>query len=135
MDIPLLVQELLKKLSASQTGRRTKTPWSISSEALDRMLTYSWPGNVRELENCLERALALSSGPLIGISDLPSPLQSPPSVLASALPDSVVPLEEMERQAIERALSNTGGDKLLAARLLGIGKTTLYRKLLKYQKN
>ena len=132
VDIPLLADQILSRLSAS--GHRAKAPWVLSSEALDRMMGYDWPGNVRELENCLERAVTLSSGPLIRVADLPSTLQSPSPVTASGFSESVIPLEEMERQAIERALTSTGGDKLLAARLLRIGKTTLYRKLGKYQK-
>ena len=110
-----------------------KLRWTISSEALDRMLAYSWPGNVRELENCLERAITLGSGPMVQVSDLPTNVQHPSSGSVDGTADSVIPLEEMERQAILRALAGAGGDKLRAARMLGIGKTTLYRKLRKYQ--
>jgi two-component system response regulator HydG len=60
-------------------------------------------------------------------------VQVPPFIGSDGFPESVIPLEEMERQAILRALAGAGGDKLLAARLLGIGKTTLYRKLRKYE--
>ena len=88
---------------------------------------------MRELENCLERAITLGSGPVIRASDLPSNVQVPLPSAATSFPESVIPLEEMERQAVLRALAGAGGDKLLAARLLGIGKTTLYRKLRKYQ--
>jgi two-component system response regulator HydG len=131
-DIPLLAEQILRDLAARR-GNRNKVAWSLSSEALDRLLAYDWPGNVRELENCLERAMTLGSGPLIDASDLPSGVQAPPTRTDSS-PDSVIPLDEMERQAILRALASAGGDKMLAARLLKIGKTTLYRKLRKYQK-
>ena len=131
-DVPLLADHILRKLSRSEAGVRAKAPWVLSSAALDRLLTYHWPGNVRELENCLERAVTMSSGPLIQMKDLPSTLQLP-SLQAPDTPTAVIPLEDMERQAIERALASTGGDKMLAARLLGIGKTTLYRKLGKYR--
>ena len=131
-DIPLLAEQILRDLSARR-GNRNKAAWSLSSEALDRLLAYDWPGNVRELENCLERAMTLGSGPLIQASDLPSSVQAPPT-RPDGSPESVIPLEEMERQAILRALVSAGGDKMLASRLLGIGKTTLYRKLRKYQK-
>ena len=134
VDIPLLADQILRRFSAAGSGHRVKAPWVLSSEALDRMIAYDWPGNVRELENCLERAVTLASGPLIRITDLPSTLQSPAPAAAAGFSESVIPLEEMERQAIERALATTGGDKLLAARLLQIGKTTLYRKLGKYKK-
>ncbi|MBI3934157.1 MAG: sigma-54-dependent Fis family transcriptional regulator [Acidobacteria bacterium] len=132
-DIPLLAEQILHNLAAAQPGDRKKFRWALSSEALDRLLAYSWPGNVRELENCLERAITLGSGPMIQTADLPSSLQTNSPIGHDGSPDSVIPLEEMERQAILRALAGAGGDKLLAARMLGIGKTTLYRKLRKYQ--
>jgi two-component system response regulator HydG len=75
--------------------------------------------------------MALGTGPIVQIVDLPTNLQDP--VRARAVEeDGMVPLELMERRAIFRALQETGGDKLAAARLLGIGKTTLYRKLKQY---
>jgi two-component system response regulator HydG len=99
---------------------------------MSRLMAYDWPGNIRELENAIERAIALGSGPILHAGDLPTSLQygvgeRPPQN------DELVPLEEMERRAILRALREAGGDKLAAARILGIGKTTLYRKLKQYQ--
>ncbi len=125
-DIPLLVNSFLEKFSDPQRQMRT-----ISEDAMRRLVAYDWPGNVRELENAIERAVALGSGPILHVGDLPSNLQYPS---AERLPenDELVPLEELERRAILRALRETGGDKLAAARLLGIGKTTLYRKLKQY---
>jgi len=96
------------------------------------LMTYDWPGNVRELENAVERAVALGSGPILHVGDLPSNLQYA-SVERMLESDELLPLEELERRAIFRALRETGGDKLAAARLLGIGKTTLYRKLKQYE--
>jgi len=106
----------------------------ISEDAMRRLMAYDWPGNVRELENAIERAVALGSGPILHVGDLPSNLHYAP---AETLPESdeLVPLEELERRAIFRALRETSGDKLAAARLLGIGKTTLYRKLKQYDAN
>ena len=103
----------------------------ISDDAMTRLMAYDWPGNVRELENAMERGVALGSGPVLQLTDLPSSLHYGTS---HRLPgsDELVPLEELERRAIFRALRETGGDKLAAARLLGIGKTTLYRKLKQY---
>ena len=132
-DIPLLAEQILQDLAAAQRTDRGRARWTISSEALDRMLAYDWPGNVRELENCLERALTLGSGPLIQASDLPSNMHAPDAPPSDGVGNAVIPLEEMERQAILRALANSGGDKVLAARMLGIGKTTLYRKLRQYE--
>ena len=96
-----------------------------------QLIAYDWPGNVRELENALERAVALGSGPVVHVGDLPSNLQYPTT---ERLPDrnELIPLEELERRAILRTLRETAGDKLQAARILGIGKTTLYRKLKQY---
>jgi DNA-binding NtrC family response regulator len=126
-DIPLLVHSFLEKFGESQPPLRT-----ISEDAMRRLMAYDWPGNVRELENAIERAVALGSGPILHPADLPTNLQHA-SGEAAPDADEVVPLEELERRAIVRALRETGGDKLAAARLLGIGKTTLYRKLKTYQ--
>jgi two-component system response regulator HydG len=114
----------------------------LSDEALRTMMRYDWPGNVRELEHAVERACALSSGPILHIGDLPTQLQQegleaerirangdPPE--AEAVP-GVTTLADLERQAILAAIRTLHGDKLQAARLLGIGKTTLYRKLKEY---
>ncbi len=111
VDIPLLVNAFL---------------------AMRRIMAYDWPGNIRELENAIERAVALGSGPILHVGDLPSNLQY---TSTEKLPegDEMVPLEALERRAIFRALRETAGDKLAAARLLGIGKTTLYRKLKQYE--
>src|ERR1700736_6264922 len=125
-DIPLLVTSFLDKFSDPQRPART-----ISEDAMRRLIAYDWPGNVRELENAIERAVALGSGPILHVADLPSSLQYP---TADRVPerDELLPLEELERRAILRTLRQTTGDKLAAARILGIGKTTLYRKLKQY---
>jgi DNA-binding NtrC family response regulator len=125
-DIPLLVNAFLEKFSDANNSIRT-----ISEEAMARLLAYDWPGNVRELENAVERAVALGSGPILHVGDLPSNLQYG---TGDRMPqsDELLPLEELERRAIFRALRDASGDKLAAARLLGIGKTTLYRKLKQY---
>lgn len=125
-DIPLLVSSFLEKFS----GESQQT-YTISEDAMARLVAYDWPGNVRELENAIERAVALSSGPLLHVADLPTNLQHGSGERAPQT-DELLPLEELERRAILRALREAGGDKLAAARLLGIGKTTLYRKLKQY---
>ena len=125
-DIPLLVTSFLEKFSDPQRPVRT-----IAEDAMRRLMAYDWPGNIRELENAVERAVALGSGPILHLGDLPSNLQ----YRADEKPldvDELLPLDDLERRAIFRALHETGGDKLAAARLLGIGKTTLYRKLKQY---
>jgi DNA-binding NtrC family response regulator len=125
-DIPLLVNAFLEKFSEAKGRTR-----AIAEDAMARLMAYDWPGNVRELENAIERAIALGSGPLLHVTDLPSSVHY---AAGARLPenDELLPLEELERRAIVRALRETGGDKLHAARLLGIGKTTLYRKLKQY---
>jgi transcriptional regulator with PAS, ATPase and Fis domain len=125
-DIPLLVASFLEKFSASQQTSR-----DISEDAMRQLIAYDWPGNVRELENAIERAVALGSGPIVHVADLPSSLQYPTTERLQER-NELVPLDELERRAILRTLRETAGDKLQAARILGIGKTTLYRKLKQY---
>jgi DNA-binding NtrC family response regulator len=126
-DIQLLVVSFLEKFSDPQGPART-----ISDDAMRRLIAYDWPGNVRELENAIERAVAMGSGPIVHVGDLPSNLHYPSG---ERVPDKdeLLPMEELERRAILRTLRETAGDKLAAARMLGIGKTTLYRKLKQYQ--
>ena len=126
-DIPLLVNSFLDKFSSPE-----RPVTSVSEDAMARLLAYDWPGNVRELENAVERAVALGSGIALTLPDLPTNLQHGIFERRMGM-DDLVPLEELERRAIFRALRETAGDKLAAARLLGIGKTTLYRKLKEYE--
>ena len=129
-DIPLLVAHFLERI-----GHDAGTEKTISDEALKALLSYDWPGNVRELENSLERACALSSANEIQLRDLPTPLYSAPIELmgVSQPPSGIIPIAELEKHTILNALTQVNGDKMLAARLLGIGKTTLYRKLKEYE--
>jgi len=129
-DIPMLASHFLERQSRANGFERT-----LSDDALKAMLAYDWPGNVRELENCVERACAFTSGPVIHPSDLPAAInqlqyESIPSNAAAA--SKIMPMSEIERQAILNAIAQLNGDKLKAARVLGIGKTTLYRKLKEY---
>jgi two-component system response regulator HydG len=128
-DIPLLAAYFLEKL-AHDTGRER----AMSDAVLKAMLAYDWPGNVRELENCLERACAMNSGPTIQLADLASPLHGGNGHVAVSADVSakIIPMSELEKRTILNTITQLNGDKLLAARLLGIGKTTLYRKLKEY---
>jgi len=123
-DIPLLVHHFIDRYGGAAGGK------GISYETMSRLMSYEWPGNVRELENCIQRALALGSGPEIQVKDLPS------NLLYAMQNEEGTPrfstLREIERDAIRQALEMAGGDRLRAARLLGIGKTTVYRKIKEY---
>jgi two-component system response regulator HydG len=122
-----LVAHFLERMERATGMRR-----SLSGEALAAILEYEWPGNVRELENCLERACALSSGPTLLLADMPSTLQNPMPLALPGAGDGIMAIADMEKHAILAAVHQLHGDKLRAARLLGIGKTTLYRKLKAY---
>jgi len=141
-DIAALAMHFLKRLE-----RETGAVRSFSDSMLRVMTEYDWPGNVRELENAIERACALSSGPLLHMGDLPTQLQNfrlrqEPSVRTEMKAErgegvrsengEIVSIAEMEKHAILGTIRQLNGDKLMAARLLGIGKTTLYRKLKEY---
>jgi len=130
-DIPLLAGHILDRVT-----RTTGVQRNISDDALRLMLNYEWPGNVRELENCLERACALTTGATIRIENLPTALQNfhakEPMVPVPVESNGIAPLAELEKQAILHAITKLHGDKLEAAKQLGIGKTTLYRKLKEY---
>ncbi len=125
-DIRLLVDHFLERISGPKDAQ-----YSVSPEAMRLLFIYDWPGNVRELENCLERAVAMSSGPVLNAGDLPAHIRASSTlrVTNGGKQGRIVPLAEVEKQTILEALEQLNGDKLMTARLLGIGKTTLYRKL------
>jgi two-component system response regulator HydG len=138
-DIPLLAAHFLDRISREHGAKFT-----LSDEALRTMMRHDWPGNVRELENSVERACALSSGPVLHLGDLPTQLQQQglearrtaatagePAQEGGTAPQ-LKTLADLERDAILGAIRALNGDKLQAAKLLGIGKTTLYRKLKEY---
>src|ERR1700704_4232310 len=144
-DIHPLVIHFLEHYK-QKTGRFIS---GISKDALQALITYEWPGNVRELENAIERAVIIASGRQIELEDLPEAIsrialqeqdrikverakaasEGRTTTFAVTVPSS---MDEIERQAIEATLDYTGGDKTHAARALGIGRKTLYRKLDQY---
>ena len=127
-DIPLLATAFLERVSQSSSR-----PVELSDDAMKALLDYDWPGNVRELENCLERCCAIGSGPVIHIVDLPSAITGAPIHLTDLKADArILPIAEVEKRTILGAIAHLNGDKLTAAKMLGIGKTTLYRKLKEY---
>ena len=133
-DVPLLVQHFLEKYNAL-TGKALK---GIAPEALDRLMAMDWPGNVRELENVIERAVVLATGDLVTaelVAGNESPTESAGEGTGRDVDDTPIPfrvgqsLSELEREAIQRTLRAVEGDKDAAARILGIGVATLYRRL------
>ena len=139
-DIPLLAAHFLDRVSRER-GRK----FTLSDGALRTMMHYEWPGNVRELENAVERACTMCSGPVLELGDLPTQLQQQGLAAKRAAEGNgdadgdgngefvrLKTLAEMEREAILGAIRVLNGDKLQAAKMLGIGKTTLYRKLKEY---
>jgi transcriptional regulator with PAS, ATPase and Fis domain len=152
-DIPALLAHFLGRHGKGHT---------FTQETLEAMLSYDWPGNVRELENCIQHMVAINTGPLLHAAELPSMLQNhlivkkaqalsvavgfqalskPPGEASSherrgpqeSNYSPIIPLTQIERRAILEALEYTKGDRAIAANLLGIGRTTLYRKLKEYQ--
>ena len=138
-DIPLLAAHVLERMR-----REDGLVYTFSDDALRLMSEYDWPGNVRELEHAIERACALSSGPILHMADFPTQLQDHrhhieqeaviemPRIQPVVPHHGVVSIAALEKQAILTTIRQLKGDKLMAARLLGIGKTTLYRKLKEY---
>ncbi|HEX6182334.1 MAG TPA: sigma 54-interacting transcriptional regulator, partial [Pyrinomonadaceae bacterium] len=145
-DVHTLVIHFLEHYK-QKTGRFIA---GISAAAVRALVSYDWPGNVRELENAVERAVIIASGRQIEVDDLPEQIaraareertrtrgerERAASEGRSVTLELDVPasLDEIERRAIEATLDYTGGDKTRAARALGIGRKTLYRKLRQYE--
>jgi DNA-binding NtrC family response regulator len=130
-DIPMLAHWFLDR-HAKASGTQ------VTGTAMKFLLQYDWPGNVRELENCIERATALGDGKLIDVSDLPPSISSYARATDSAeavSPQSTLTsndLEDIERATIQRVFEQVNGDKVMAGKMLGISRATLYRKLKRY---
>ncbi len=121
-DIPLLVSHFLKE--AKKRGQQTAT---LSQEALSVMMDYAWPGNVRELQNAVHFALVKAKGRTIQPADLPLELQRKPDPRGTPGPP-----RKLEPVTVAAALRDSGGNKARAARILGVGRATLYRFLEEY---
>ncbi|MFH1623904.1 MAG: helix-turn-helix domain-containing protein, partial [Pseudomonadota bacterium] len=128
-DISLLANYFLKKYTKGENEKIK----SISKEAMNLLLNHNWPGNVRELENVIERAIALGRYEEILPEDLPVNIRNSRmmSALKETLPENAT-IEELERDYITKILKKTKGHKINTARILGIDRRTLYRKLKKY---
>jgi DNA-binding NtrC family response regulator len=145
-DIPLLIKHLMEKIAR----RDGKPVPGLTSEAREILVAYDWPGNVRQLENVIESMMALATGDTLTIDDIPAdilgqfsvqsvtstalaPIDRSASTQSLALPNLAgVSLAELEREAIEKTLQLVQGNREQAARMLGIGERTLYRKIKEY---
>ena len=127
-DIPLLVSRFIKDLSAANGGTVT----GITPAAMKMLEAYSWPGNVRELRNAIEKMVVLSSGGQLDVADIPDEMRAPAAI---SLPIAATgTLAETEKAKILAALQSVGNNRSKAARVLGISRRTLYRKLDEYAK-
>jgi transcriptional regulator with PAS, ATPase and Fis domain len=136
-DIPALIGHFLARYGNDHR---------VSDEVMEMLVAYDWPGNVRELEHSVQQMVAMNSGPWLSRADLPSTVinrdsetriashhhVSPSPLSDLPGPAGVTPLAQIEKHAILHAIAVTKGDRTLAADLLGIGRTTLYRKLKEY---
>jgi two-component system, NtrC family, response regulator AtoC len=123
-DVLELAQHFLQKHSA-----RNQVPnLELTPEVAARLVTYEWPGNVRELDNCMQAAVAMSRDGRIRLDNLPGHLRRERKPTREPEPELPL-LETVEREHIVRVLRAVGGNKAAAARILGINRVTLYRKL------
>jgi transcriptional regulator with PAS, ATPase and Fis domain len=105
---------------------------AIQPEAIDLLCRYSWPGNVRELENIMERAVALVNGPMIRVADLPDYIHNVTIETYRHTPSDIPTLEDQEKRYIQWVLEKKGGNKTKAAKIMGIDRVSLWRKLKRY---
>jgi transcriptional regulator with PAS, ATPase and Fis domain len=131
-DVIVLVEHFICEMSI----RFNKTVHGIREDALQLLLAHPWPGNVRELSNCIERAVALTAHEYIEVADLPPNIlrtqkaaASPALPSGGIFPDELVPITELEARYIRHVLGQVAGNKTEAARILGIDRRTLHRKL------
>jgi len=129
-DVLLLSMHFLRQCAE----RAHKAVTALTPEAANHFLRYPWPGNVRELSNVIERAVALTSHDHITVADLPRRVveQERSASIIGSDPSELVPLEEMERRYILHVLSAAGGSRTAAAKILGLDRSTLWRRLDRY---
>jgi two-component system response regulator HydG len=132
-DILLVAQHYLEHFAIHLEKKVT----GIDPTAADKLLAYPWPGNVRELQNCIERAVALCRHGEISAEDLPEKVRLHKRshlLVVSSNPSELVTMEEVERRYVLRVIEAVGGNKTLAAKILGFDRKTLYRKLELYER-
>jgi len=127
-DVLVLAQYFLERFATRSNKKVTR----LGRLVADRLVNYDWPGNVRELENCMERAVALTSFDEITLDDLPTKLKDyrPTEVYATSDdPKELPPMHVVEERYMRKVLAAVSGNKTLAAKVLGFDRRTLYRKL------
>ncbi len=127
-DIPLLVNAFLKE----SNRENSKNVSYIEPEAMERLTNYDWPGNARELKNIIESIVVMSTSDRIESTDLPVNIRGIESSQPSTITQSGMSMEEIEKEAIRKALEDTDGNRTRAAEILKIGLRTLHRKIQKY---
>jgi transcriptional regulator with PAS, ATPase and Fis domain len=133
-DVLLLAQHFIH-LFARRSGKKVT---GIMDATAERLLSYAWPGNVRELRNAVERAVTLTGYDKLAVEDFPEKIRSYQHehiLVCGDNPSELVPMEEMERRYILGVLDTVGGNRTRAARILGLDRKTLYRKLQRYEKD
>ena len=123
-DLPLLQRYFVERFAAEYKRQIA----GLTRRAQSRMATYAWPGNIRELENVIGNACMMADGRFIDINDLPERLRE----LQKDYPltdEALFSLQEAQRRHIVRVLERVGGNKLRAARILGVGRNTIYKLL------
>lgn len=124
-DIPVLIRFFMDKYRAKFNRKISLRP-----EVFEQMLCYSWPGNVRELENVIIKILSVCPDDTVGIEELPSNIRETPAAPSEPVPEGIeLTLPAYEKLAIERALARCQGNIIEAAKILNLGKSTLYRKI------
>ncbi|MEP6863057.1 MAG: sigma-54 dependent transcriptional regulator [Deltaproteobacteria bacterium] len=127
-DVLFLAQHFVAQFSQQQSKHVT----SISAAVAEKLTRYTWPGNVRELQNCMERAVAFARFDELTVEDLPEKIRNYKSAdlsIPGLGPAEVLTMDEVERRYILRVLDQLGGNKTVAAEMLGLDRRTLYRKL------
>ena len=130
-DIPVLIDYFLKE-AASEVGSKVK---GITETALNHLSRYEWPGNIRQLKNCIRTMVVMCDKELLDINDIPPEIARRPQLIAgNTAPEGLagISLNELEKQAIAETLAKTDGNREQAAKILGIGERTLYRKIKDY---
>jgi len=127
-DVLLLAEHFIPRF-AERFGKRIA---GLTGPAGEKLLNYAWPGNIRELQNCIERAVALSKGDVLGLEDLPAHIREFKGhnfVLPLENPQELLPMDEVEKRYVKQVLMAVNGNKTQAAACLGFDRRTLHRKL------